>query len=212
MYVSQNGNDATGTVYNSASFSDPFKPTSPNTFKTYAAAFTHMRNGYPDWILFKRGDTFIEMPLGGTTYGTSLRSGRSRTEPSLLGAYGAGELPLMKMGILTPGFNICSTNDPLSQIKYIAIVGIHCYGYTRDPTSIDFVLNNDNVWGQGTSGLVSIYGHNISSILLEGCKVVYCKGGIGVQADSSTTPQTRPSIEIRRNILVHNYDGQGMSA
>jgi len=75
MYVSASGNDSTGAVYNSKSYSDPFSPSLPSSFKTYAAAFAHARNGYPDWILFKRGETFYE------AIGSQIVNGRSASEP-----------------------------------------------------------------------------------------------------------------------------------
>ena len=85
LYVSSTGSDATGDG------------TSAHPWATIAYAYSHLvngvemgvRDGYPDQILLKRGDTFTAPSLG---WG---KSGRGATEPMLLGAYGTGDRPIV---------------------------------------------------------------------------------------------------------------------
>jgi len=67
MYVAANGDDSTGVVYapdDPALGSDPMQPTGAvQAFATYEAARSHMRDFKADWILFRRGDTFV-LPRG----------------------------------------------------------------------------------------------------------------------------------------------------
>ena len=86
VYVSTSGNDATAVDYqpgDAAIGSDPFNP--PGTVAPYAtldAAYERLRDGYPDLMLLRRGDTWdTDLP-------TWEKSGRSPTERMILGAYG----------------------------------------------------------------------------------------------------------------------------
>ncbi len=97
IYLSSTGNNSTGKYYSpqdSEIGNDPFNPTGPiQSYSTYAAAYTQTRNGYPDWILIKRGDTFIE------TIGNQIRDGRNAQEPFVIAAYGdTGLSPVFKTG------------------------------------------------------------------------------------------------------------------
>ena len=102
IYVAQSGaDDATADVYaagDEAVGSNPFVPAGEvMPFKTVEAAFDQARNGYPDWILFKRGEEW--------TSGISPKDGRSADEPSLVGSYGAdGSAPMFKT---TQGIRRC---------------------------------------------------------------------------------------------------------
>ena len=128
MYVSASGNDSTARIY-SKSYADPFNPSLPKAFKTYAAAFSHARNGYPDWILFKRGETFYE------AIGSQIVNGRSASEPFLIGCYGnTGSSPVLKIGSST-GIQIGYVNSSAITSQYIAVQGIRVYSHTRDPSN-----------------------------------------------------------------------------
>jgi len=58
IYVSNSGNDATGQVYSVADVgANPHNPSGTiNTFKSITVAMNHLRTGYPDWLILKRGD------------------------------------------------------------------------------------------------------------------------------------------------------------
>lgn len=87
VYVSSSGgSDSTGITYDIDSATigdDPFKPTGAiRPYATLATAYAELRDGYPDLMLLKRGDTWA-------TYVPDWRkSGRQRLEPIILGAYG----------------------------------------------------------------------------------------------------------------------------
>ncbi len=92
LYVSSSaGDDAAGVAYAAADAAvgaDPFRPVGPvHAFKTIAAAQKLAREGFPDWVLLKRGDSWRENP--------GVRSGRSASEPSLIAAYGDGPRPVL---------------------------------------------------------------------------------------------------------------------
>ncbi|MDG2055584.1 MAG: right-handed parallel beta-helix repeat-containing protein [Phycisphaerales bacterium] len=52
--------------------------------RTLEEAESRMRDGFPDWLLLKRGDVWDE------GFGTWTLSGRSESEPMIVGAYGSG--------------------------------------------------------------------------------------------------------------------------
>lgn len=96
------------------------KDTNPGTItlpvKTASHAVTLTKDGHPDQILFKRGDTFWGYPKG--------LNGRSGSEPFVMGAYGVGERPI---------FNI----EPSTQMngcgQYRVFSSMHFLNYKRDP-------------------------------------------------------------------------------
>lgn len=75
--------------------SAPGDGTIAHPWKTFAKGYAALRTGHPDWLLFKRGDTFTNQVAGG---GNFQRSGRdsnvngsgARTGMMRLGAYGPG--------------------------------------------------------------------------------------------------------------------------
>ncbi|MGD9186974.1 MAG: hypothetical protein PVI89_02120, partial [Desulfobacteraceae bacterium] len=96
-YVSADGDNQNALVYSpsdAAIGDDPFNPAGAIVaFSTYAEAYANTREGYPDWILLKRGDVF-EFVIG-----SDIRSGREPDEPFFVGAYGSSGLcPLVKTG------------------------------------------------------------------------------------------------------------------
>ena len=87
MYVSSSeGNDATGAIYAPSDAevgADPFNPAGMvQPFGTVAAALDQAREGYPDWVLLKRGDEWE------TSTAFDMRTGRSIDERSVLAYYG----------------------------------------------------------------------------------------------------------------------------
>ena len=98
--------------------------------------------------------------------GTWNKSGRSASEPMLIGAYGGGdERPLLKTGT-SNGFDLNG-----KRADHLAIQGIHLYSQSRDPYSSSFSSTSSNYGirfiGSGTGLLiedvvVDNYGSNIS--------------------------------------------------
>jgi hypothetical protein len=108
-------------VYVSASSgSDLGDGLSPATAKrTLAAAKSLLRQGYPDWLLLKRGDVWHE------SLGQWKKSGRTAGEPMLVSTYGnAAARPLLQTGKSCGVWTNGGGGSPAT-IDNLAIVGLH---------------------------------------------------------------------------------------
>ncbi|HUU70620.1 MAG TPA: LamG-like jellyroll fold domain-containing protein, partial [Planctomycetota bacterium] len=148
-----------------------------------AAGIAMMRDGMPDWLLLRRGDTWYE----GINLG--IAGGRSTSEPMLLSAYGtAPQRPLLKTGT-RPGFNAGK------RVSNLAIVGLDFYAQTRDPDSPEY---------SGTAGETGIriicVGGNV---VIEDCVVRFYSDGMVTQAYPE--PNRLSNITIRGCIVVDSY-------
>jgi hypothetical protein len=201
IYIATNGDDSTGKFYTPTSpevGSDPFKPSgSIQPYATFTAAFAQAREGAPDWILFKRGDSFTITE----TLGINPRSGRSVTEPSLTGAYGAnGGSPILKF----PATSQMALRMQRSAPNWIAVAGLDFYSSTRDP------LLGEYAGTSGTNQLgIWIYHDSATpykGYLIEGCKFRFFD-------DSIITSVSIPVVGLvfRRNIFSDSYAGPGQS-
>ncbi len=192
VYVSDDGNDDTAETYTRASVAlgpDPRHPAGTvKAFKTFAAAYEQTREGHPDWILLKRGDTF---------YGSiAARNGRSEHEPFLVASYGsAPEVPLVKTGSKR-ALEICCES-----FNYIAVQGIEFYAHTRDFDSPDFSSTDG---GAGFYVLVKD-GHYGTGLLIEGCKFRFFTNNV-IQAKGRIA-----DVSLRRNVIVDNYSTRSHS-
>ena len=124
IYVSATGNDDTGASTTIAAQTDAFDPQGAVIpYLTISAAIAQMRTGFPDWVLFKRGDTWTDQSFG-ENYTTD---GRSASEPSLITYYGtSGDRPIFNTsgGGLNVGGGVCD---------YLTMYGVEFYQYQRDP-------------------------------------------------------------------------------
>lgn len=89
------------------------------------------RNGKPDWIFLKRGDTWT----GQSLQAYSNISGRSAGEPMGIGAYGVGARPLIKCGA-TFGVQFSGGGGAMN---FWMFDSLELYASRRDPNSPDFV-------------------------------------------------------------------------
>lgn len=188
IYVSDiSGNDATAQTYlpsSPAIGADPFNPSGNIlAYKTIAAAKTQLRAGYPDWILFKRGETWVNQRIGVVSL-----NGRSATEPMLIAAYGAcGTRPQIQTGNLDfiHFFGASASN--------VAIIGIHAYPHTRSGTDDPIALHLVNA--------------PFSNFLVEDCFFERFHGHFLIQDNNSANAYlaTRTNFKARRNILVDAY-------
>ncbi len=207
MYVSSSGDDATAVEYTSASNVNPFDPQGTvYSFKTYKAAKAHTRSGYPDWVLFKRGDTFTEDLCIDDDNDGSILSGRSANEPALVGAYGAtGISPVFK--VKAGGIQVRFLRGSSHFVgEYIAICGLAFYSYTRNPA--------DSAYNSAEEGDVGICiwqnaNNKIRNILVEGCSSSFFSTGMSVYSSSTDTTSYVENIEIRRNIIMNAYSNSG---
>lgn len=158
--------------------------------RTLAAGYTLLRDGYPDWILLKRGDTWTHE---GFTPNWD-KNGRSATERILIGTYGSLSLPRPLIIADASGELIYHNpaNNPL--FSNIAVVGIHARG-------------------QGTETGIYIAGPG-SNFLIEDCMLERFVNGITIQ--STAAGVYYDNAVIRRNVIVDSYirggHSQGMYA
>ncbi len=144
------------------------------------------RDGYPDYILFKRGDIWENEGFG------YFKSGRSATEPLVVSYYG-------KSGD-RPRFNLLYTfisnyNDDISNI---ALIGLEFYGYTRDPHSSEF---SDSSRLTVINFEADPKGENI---LIEDCVSRYAQFG-SFSNNNGSSYRAMKNIKIRRCIAFGAY-------
>lgn len=191
VYISADGNDSTGGVYTTASAQVGSNPKLPvgtvNPFKTYAAAYANTRENYPDWILFKRGDTFDY-----TAADSRIRSGRSTSEPFLISDYGATGAPPIINHRSTRGFYISGNK------AYIAIANLDLYQFHRNPEDPRYVVNDN---GTQTIFFYASGTQRCHDILIEGNRFAY-HNGIAIQGRETANTY---NIEFRRNVVLSAY-------
>lgn len=188
IYVSSNGNNATAQIYSVTSpeiGANPFLPTGNiQAFQTINAALTQVRDNYPDWILFKNGDTFTNQNFGIITF-----SGRNYNEPILIGAYGSH---LSRPRILTGNQNALSIGYYAGNnvCNYIAICGISFEPHTRNGTDEPIGLQ--------------IFAH-FNSILIEDCLFEKFHNHITILDPNGGQLATRKNFKVRRSTLIDAY-------
>jgi hypothetical protein len=175
----------TRIVYvSSSSGSDANDGLSQGTPKqTLAGAFPLLRDGYPDWLVLKSGDTWTEaLPWWS-------KSGRSQTEPMVVGSYGSGDRPLLKTGT-APGFQTSAFVGVPRQ--HIAVVDLHFWAHTNN--------------GTGAAAGITLT-NGVNDILIENCYVEQYPINISAQGI-----ETRPTnVKIRRTIAANALSTSGRS-
>ncbi|AJQ92507.1 DUF5011 domain-containing protein [Gynuella sunshinyii] len=161
-------------------------------YKTMEAAFEQLRAGKPDYLLFKRGDTFTKTP----GFDLALKAGRSASERQVLTSYGpATERPVIDTGT---GWGLNFNNAP-----YSAAVGLYVVASGRNPDQDgDGKEDRDFDWnsiGQalGFRGL-DIVGH----ILIEDCWFDWYSSNYFQSTDDNSEVI---DIIFRRNLVTNNY-------
>ncbi|HWE02406.1 MAG TPA: PKD domain-containing protein [Tepidisphaeraceae bacterium] len=175
-------------IYVSAAGSDANTGLSPNTpVASFAKAYSLMRNGYPDWILLKRGDTFTD------SFSNFADSGRSQQEPAVITDYGDPALP---RPVVDAGANIALRMSTFNQ--HVDVIGIAFTSSTHDPTSPNFT-------GQGNYGFYDLGG--TSDLLIEDCSFSYFLVDINLQGFYSPLY----NITVRRDQILDSYSTVGHS-
>lgn len=149
--------------------------------RTLERAEELVRNGYPDWVLMKRGDTWNE-----GFNGWSL-SGRSDNERVLISAYGEGDAR-PRVVLQDSSFLVGPMNR---EVSHLAIVGIAVLG-DREP---------------GNSSIGIRWLSNGSDLLLEDCLISGFKDNVVIQA----VGEQYQNIELRRNVIVDSWSDSGHS-
>jgi hypothetical protein len=167
----------------SSSGSDSNDGLSSSTPKaTISAGNALVRDGYPDHLLLKRGDTFT---LGSGGLG-SWKNGRSATEPIVFSYYGtSGARPVVKI--------VDRFVDHNGNVRnYQAFVGVEIYKSNSDPSSGDYT------GASGTEGLRFVGGG--ANLRIEDCRIRFVQ--ITIQSYGSGTYS---NVEVRRNIVLDSW-------
>lgn len=184
IYVSDTGNDGTAVVTDIAAQTDAFDPQGTVLpYLTLSAAYAQTREGFPDWVLFKRGDSWTSQSFILT------KSGRSITERALITYYGtSGDRPVFQTGT-SRGLTAFSTHD-----NYV-LHGLDFYAHTRDPNSPDYVAGT-----AGNSGVLMIGGG--ANVTIDDCIARFYIGNVIIQSFGGLTYS---NLTIRRSIILDSY-------
>jgi len=160
--------------------------------KSFVAAQKLLRDEYPDWLLLKRGDVWVEETLNLTPYGG--KSGRSAEEPVLIASYGTeGDRPLLKSGTRI-GLQIITRKE----LSHVAIVGLRLWG--------------DRVYGNSKSSGIVIWGP-VNDILVEDCYAHDYLDNFYPSQIYNAEPDYAPPRNIRaRRCVFADAFSQGMLA
>jgi len=127
IYVSASGNDNTARAYkpgNPVIGSNPFNPSRKvAAYATLRAAYAQLRDGYPDIMLLKRGDTWEK------SFPRWNKSGRSNEERMILGAYGPISENRPKVSFFGTYYG---GNHPRHAFSYNIIVSIEFGSFKRE--------------------------------------------------------------------------------
>ncbi|MEM9882166.1 MAG: right-handed parallel beta-helix repeat-containing protein [Planctomycetota bacterium] len=166
---------------------DGLSPERP--MRTAYEAYKKLRNGKPDWLLFKAGDTFRG------NLGSVNKSGRSKDEPMLIGVYGEGPRPIMESPRDTWAFKAFTAPG-----DHLAIVGLHIVAVNRIPDRPGFNPNMDTaVWRQGG---ITFLG-DTKDFLIEDCILEYFQFAIVVQGNDHFG--FAQDVRIRRTSVLNCY-------
>ncbi len=173
----------TRIVYvSSASGDDALSGLSPaQAKKTLAAGYELIRDGFPDWLLLKRGDTWSE-PIPNWN-----KSGRGASEPVLVGSYGAGTRPRLNTGS-GAGFFASGYPEPRA---HLAVTDLHLYCDRIGGAPTEAGLTILNLW---------------SDVLVENCKIELYPNNIVMQDGGIGRPS---DIRIRRCVIADAYRPDG---
>lgn len=145
--------------------------------RTLAAGYALLRNGHPDWLLLKSGDTWNEaFPFWN-------RSGRNENERMVVRSYGEGPRPRLQTGVhsavhINPGRNAQGINN-------LVFMDLHltAHGNSGTSSATAFVLFN-----------------TVRNVRIENCYTERYRVNMIFQ---TIEPGMRLSnIEVRRNIIV----------
>jgi hypothetical protein len=176
-------------IFVSSEGSDNNLGTVESPLRSLDAAYDLVRDDSADWILLRRGDTF------NGNFSSFNKNGRSPEEKIVITSYGTGDRPIIQTG----------RQDFFSSsgvTKNIAIVGLHAYDETRNPTHPQFQYSAES------EGVV-VTGE-VSNILIEDNVIEWYHRNI-VFENTTGEPYSIKDIEVRRNIIANAYGSSGGS-
>lgn len=161
---------------------------------TISKGISLLRDGYPDWLLLRKSDTWNES-LGQWTL-----SGRSASEPMVVASWGTpGSRPLLQTGVDAGLYTSGGGGSP-DVISHLVFSGIYFHAHTRDPESPAFQGSAGSAgisWLKGTQGL-----H------IEDCVFDSYGVGLSIQDDDGIGIQ---NLILHRDIIIDSYGTAGVS-
>jgi hypothetical protein len=161
--------------------------------KTLARGVALLRDGRPDWLLLKAGDTWTGQTL------TIDKGGASEDEPLVVWSYGEGSRPT-----IVPAHGEHGVNTTDQTIEGLVLRGLRIYGATRDPGSPAFVGRPGEVVGINAR-INAQAGRYIKRLLIEDVVVTHFDDNILVVDDWARNQGEgvagRVRATIRRNVV-----------
>lgn len=163
---------------------------SPNSpLKTPSAGIRLLRDGQPDQLLLKAGDTF----RGGL--GSWTKSGRDADHKMVVGVYGDGPRPKF----YSDGQNLITCTN---SVDHVAFVGLHAYANRRDPNGPDYRGDHGSTDEIG----VAWYGRS-EDLHFEDLKFEWFTGAMVLQNQPGGIRDVRLHRLIVVNSWKHKRDG-----
>lgn len=180
IYVSSSeGNDANSGL----------APDQPK--KTVAAGIALLRNGFPDWLLLKKGDVWNE------GLGAWKKYGRSNAERMIVWAYGSGARPQLRTGAAS-ALKCDGGGGTPSHLHSLTFSGLHFYAHTRD---------TDGQFFSGKSGSPGVqWLRHATDVTFDDCLIQSYHNGLNVQ-NYDRTGITR--FVVSRCVIIDSYSGSG---
>ncbi|MFI4860425.1 MAG: hypothetical protein ACIAXF_07065 [Phycisphaerales bacterium JB063] len=161
-----------------------------------------MRDNRPDWLLLKRGDVF-DLPANKTgDFRAWYKSGRSATEPMIIGAYGDENAPRPRLN--------SNGNGGLNHlyIDNLVIRDLHLYANRRDPKSPDFN-------GGGGRRELGLHMVRAEDVVIQGCLIEYFNMNVMLRTELDIDETRLRGIRFHRCTIRNAYaldgdDSHGM--
>lgn len=190
IYVSASGNDS-----NTCIAPPPVDPNFATPCLTVTKGLGYVRDLSSDWLLFKKGDTWTDQPIG-----FPVVQGKSLANPILIGSYGSStSRPLFNVST-TGGGAILQCQAVPTWCNNFVLTGLEFYSYKTDPNS-----------GAYDPAVHSIEGMSIlnpANMWIEDVKWSYY---LGLDIQNNSTPDEGKvyipnQVVMRRTIVANNYD------
>lgn len=170
----------TRMVYVSPTGSDFQDGLTPSTAKrSINAGMNLLRDGFPDWLLLERGGVWeanLQMSL----------SGRSKTEPLVIGSYGTGPRPRLETPVGTDGIS-----NYRGGVEHVRVVGLELTSKNYDGT------------GSVPAGIFLLGWFN--DLLFEDLYIHNYASTVVIQNQVTDPAQYMTDIRLRRSIMARAY-------
>ncbi|MEM7576528.1 MAG: hypothetical protein AAF328_03550 [Planctomycetota bacterium] len=163
---------------------------SPNApLKSPKEGIKKLRDGYPDQLLLKAGDTF----RGGL--GQWTKSGRDANNKMVVGVYGDGPRPKF----YSDGENLITCTN---SVDHVAFVGLHGYANRRDPNGPDYRGDHGS-----TQEIAIVWYGKSEDLHFEDMKLEWYTGAMVLQNSPGNIRNVRLHRMIVTNSWKHHKDG-----